>query len=48
MVKAALGLLEKLTLEPNGVTAEDIQRVPAAGVRDAAIEDAMKLEARHY
>lgn len=42
-VKATLGLLEKLTLEPNGVTAEDIQRVRAAGVSHAALEDAIRV-----
>jgi uncharacterized peroxidase-related enzyme len=42
-VKAALALLEKLTLDPDGVTREDIERVQAAGVSDAAIEDAVHL-----
>ena len=42
-VKAALGLLEKLSRGPEGLTAADIEAVRAAGVRDGAIEDALHI-----
>jgi alkylhydroperoxidase family enzyme len=40
-VKATLGFLEKLTLSPDGVSGEDAIEVRAAGVSDAAIEQAV-------
>ena len=43
--KAILPLLEKLTLEPDAVTPEDVQRVRDAGVPDADIEDALHVQA---
>jgi alkylhydroperoxidase family enzyme len=41
--RAMLGLVEKLTLTPDAVTAEDVQVVRDAGVSDAAIEDAIHI-----
>ena len=38
-----LGLLERVTLSPDEVGAEDIAAVRAAGVSDAAIEDALAV-----
>jgi alkylhydroperoxidase family enzyme len=40
-LRATLGLLEKVTLKPAEVGPEDITPVRAAGVSDAAIEDAL-------
>jgi uncharacterized peroxidase-related enzyme len=40
-VAATLGLLEKVTLTPDDVSADDIERVAAAGVSEAAIVDAL-------
>lgn len=42
-VKTTLGLLEKLTLEPEKVTSADVEHVRAAGVSDQAIEEAMRV-----
>lgn len=42
-VKITLGLLEKLTLEPEKVTPADVEHVRAAGVSDQAIEEAMRV-----
>jgi alkylhydroperoxidase family enzyme len=39
-VRAALGLIEVLTLRPDDVSAADIDRVRAAGVSDEGIEHA--------
>jgi alkylhydroperoxidase family enzyme len=39
-MRAALGLIEKLTLLPEEITRDDIEAVRAAGVTDDAIEDA--------
>lgn len=36
-----LGFLEKLTLEPGGVTSADVVPLRAAGLSDEAIEDAI-------
>lgn len=38
-LKAALGLLEKLILDPGGLTTVDVDAVREAGVSDEAIED---------
>jgi alkylhydroperoxidase family enzyme len=40
-LRATLGLLQKLTLDPAAVTAADVEGVRAAGVSDAAIVDAL-------
>lgn len=40
-LRATLGFLEKLTLEPASVTAADVAPLRAAGLSDAAIEDAI-------
>ena len=40
-LRAALGFLEKLTLDPGAVTAADIVPLRAAGLSDEAIEDAI-------
>jgi uncharacterized peroxidase-related enzyme len=42
-LRAALGFIEKLTLTPDGVTAADIIPLRAAGLSDAAIEDAIHV-----
>jgi uncharacterized peroxidase-related enzyme len=42
-VRAALGLLEKLTLEPEKVTSADVERVRTTGVREQAIEEAIQV-----
>ena len=41
--KAMLGFLEKLTLRPEAVTAEDIEPLRAQGLSDADIEDAIHV-----
>jgi alkylhydroperoxidase family enzyme len=38
-----LGFLEKLTLEPTRVTSADVAPLRAAGLRDAAIEEAVHV-----
>jgi alkylhydroperoxidase family enzyme len=40
-LRATLGFLEKLTLRPDKVSAEDILRMRRAGVSDAGIEEAI-------
>ena len=40
-----LGFLEKLTLRPEEVTADDADRVRAAGVTDEAMTDAIHVAA---
>lgn len=42
-LRAALGFIEKLTLEPSDVTRADVDLVRAAGLSDAAIEDAIHV-----
>lgn len=42
-LRAALGFLEKLTLEPDRVDADDIAALRRAGLDDAAIEDAIHV-----
>ena len=42
-VRAVLALLEKLTLAPADVRAADVAPLRAAGVSDAAIEDAIQV-----
>jgi alkylhydroperoxidase family enzyme len=42
---ATLGLLEKVTLRPQDVDVADVDAVRAAGVSDAAIEDALTVGA---
>lgn len=42
-LRAALGFLEKLTLEADRVTAADVAPLRAAGLSDAAIEDAIHV-----
>jgi len=42
-LRAMLEFLEKLTLEPEGVGAADIAVLRAAGLSDAAIEDAVHV-----
>ena len=42
-VRATLGFLEKLTLDPAEVRPADLQPLRAAGVNDAAIEDAIQV-----
>jgi uncharacterized peroxidase-related enzyme len=44
-LRAMLGFLEKLTLEPGRVTSADIAPLRAAGLSDAAIEDAIHVTA---
>jgi len=44
-LKATLGLLEKLTLRPSELSGADVEAVRAAGVSDAAIEDAIHVAA---
>ena len=43
--KATLAMLEKLTLAPETFGAADVQAVRSAGVSDAAIEDALHVQA---
>src|SRR5213593_4457145 len=40
-LRATLGFLEKLTLKPGEVRSADVEPMRAAGVSDAAIEDAI-------
>ena len=40
-LRATLGFLEKLTLDPASVTAADVAPLRAAGLGDEAIEDAI-------
>jgi alkylhydroperoxidase family enzyme len=42
-VRAALGLIEKMTLAPGGLTSDDLQPPRAAGLSDTAIEDAIHV-----
>jgi alkylhydroperoxidase family enzyme len=42
-LRSALAFIEKLTLDPASVTAADIAPMRAAGLRDAAIEDAIHV-----
>ena len=42
-LRATLDLLQKVTLAPAAVTAGDVAAVRAAGVSDAAIEDALAV-----
>ena len=42
-LRAALGFLEKLTLRPNEVRPADVEPLRAAGVSDAAIENAINV-----
>jgi alkylhydroperoxidase family enzyme len=42
-LRARLDLLQKVTLMPVDVTPEDVDAVRAAGVSDAAIEDALAV-----
>jgi alkylhydroperoxidase family enzyme len=42
-LRATLGFLEKLTLAPASVGAADVAPLRAAGVSDAAIEDAVEV-----
>jgi alkylhydroperoxidase family enzyme len=42
-LRATLDLLQKVTLAPGEVTAADVDAVRAAGVSDAAIEDALAV-----
>lgn len=42
-IKAMLGLLEKLTLEPSQVTSQDMVALRETGISDEAIEDAIHV-----
>ena len=42
-VRAVLGFLETLTLRPDAVSAEEIERMLRAGVSDEAIEEAIAV-----
>lgn len=42
-VRAALGFLEKLVLDPDRLSAADVAPLRAAGISDAAIEDAIHV-----
>jgi uncharacterized peroxidase-related enzyme len=44
-LRAMLGFLEKLTLTPDAVTAADVQPLRAAGLSDAAVEEAIHVSA---
>jgi uncharacterized peroxidase-related enzyme len=44
-LRAALGFIEKLTLDPVAVTAADVAPLRAAGLTDEAIEDAIHASA---
>jgi alkylhydroperoxidase family enzyme len=40
-LRAVLGFLEKLTLRPDEITGEDVKTARAAGVSDAALQQAI-------
>ena len=42
-LRAALGFLEQVTLRPNEVRPADVEPLRAAGISDAAIEDAINV-----
>lgn len=42
-LRAALGFIEKLTLEPERLSAADVAPLRAAGLSDEAIEDAIQV-----
>jgi uncharacterized peroxidase-related enzyme len=42
-MRAMLGFIEKLTLEPDGVTAADVAPLRQAGLSQEAIEDAIHV-----
>jgi alkylhydroperoxidase family enzyme len=42
-LRATLGFLQKLTLDPTGVEAADVEEVRAAGVSDDALDDAIHV-----
>ena len=42
-LRATLGFLEKLTLQPDEVRAADVTPLRAAGISDGAIEDAINV-----
>ena len=42
-LRATLGFLEKLTLQPDALSARDAEAVLAAGVREAALVDAIHV-----
>ena len=42
-LRATLGFLEKLTLQPNDVRPRDVAPLRAAGLSDQAIEDAINV-----
>jgi alkylhydroperoxidase family enzyme len=42
-LRATLGFLEKLTLEPTAVTEDDVDEVMAAGVTPRALRDAIEV-----
>lgn len=42
-LRATLGFLEKLTLSPGSIATQDVAEVRAAGVSDAALEDAIHV-----
>ena len=42
-MRATLGFLERLTLEPDAVGPGDVERVRAAGVSDEALADAIRV-----
>ena len=42
-LRAMLGFLEKLTLDPEAVTAADVRPLRALGLSDSAIEDAIHV-----
>ncbi len=44
-LRATLGFLEKLTLDPDGLTPEDADVARRAGASDAALEDAVHVAA---
>jgi alkylhydroperoxidase family enzyme len=42
-LRSALGLLERVTLDPDGVRPEDVETVRRAGASDEAIADALHV-----
>jgi len=42
-LRSALGLLERVTLDPDGVRPEDVETVRRAGASDDAIADALHV-----